>query len=426
MKTTGPRRRRRPPRAAARPAETPRTTGATKSSLTRPTRAARPATSRTTDKAAAESLFSPTLPSSYGGSRLVLMDVDPFKVFAYWELLPEDQRVATRRLGRAAASATWVLRFHDVTSALSDGSTEDTWFDVDVDLAPGNWYVNLWAADKRYWVELGPRASNGRFVPVCRSNLVQTPPGDVSARYEPVMLRVEGNFDTVEPAEYPAAIDALPESPASPLNLTAEPPVDAEAPGEGKPLRAGEPVAEREPSMETKPSTEDVAASVAAAVDAPERPHAFVSNDASLQQRFDALAGTAREGGDIQMAVIPPATMPTPGVSPVGEPVARRHPDAPFTRSTTGPGQDGAPARSASDEPVPSVTLSAEASATVSSLVTGGPLESALALTLSVEVVISGRAQPGQTVEVNGQQLDVGPEGAFSVRLALPVKQSIE
>jgi hypothetical protein len=46
---------------------------------------------------------------------------------------------------------------------------------------------------------------------------------------------------------------------------------------------------------------------------------------------------------------------------------------------------------------------------------------SAIDLKLNAEVVISGRAQPGQTVQVNGRWLKVCADGTFSMRVALPV-----
>jgi hypothetical protein len=47
--------------------------------------------------------------------------------------------------------------------------------------------------------------------------------------------------------------------------------------------------------------------------------------------------------------------------------------------------------------------------------------KSAIDLKLNAEVVVSGRAQPGQTVQMNGRWLKVNADGTFSMRLALPV-----
>jgi len=47
----------------------------------------------------------------------------------------------------------------------------------------------------------------------------------------------------------------------------------------------------------------------------------------------------------------------------------------------------------------------------------------AAGLTLNADVVISGRGQPGQAIQVNGQWLKASADGTFSVRLALPIKE---
>src|SRR5580693_588605 len=71
------------------------------------------------------------LPSSYGKNRLVLLPVDPFLVYAYWDLAADPPPTAGARA---------ILRFHESTVAVKGSRS----FDVDLDLAAGHWYVNLW------------------------------------------------------------------------------------------------------------------------------------------------------------------------------------------------------------------------------------------------------------------------------------------
>lgn len=102
------------------------------------------------------------LPESYGGTRVVLLVVNPYLVHAYWEVTPDKLREAQGRIG---GSVRAVLRFYE-----SGGN-----FDVDIDLGPRNWYVPLWSAGKSYHLDLGLRGGDGSFVPVARSNVVHTP-----------------------------------------------------------------------------------------------------------------------------------------------------------------------------------------------------------------------------------------------------------
>jgi len=97
------------------------------------------------------------LPSTYGKNRLVLLPIDPYLIYAYWELAdgppPTD-------------GAHPVLRFHE---------TPGRPFDIEVDLGAGNWYVHLWSAGKQYQAALGVRSEDGTFVELAQSNTVQTP-----------------------------------------------------------------------------------------------------------------------------------------------------------------------------------------------------------------------------------------------------------
>jgi hypothetical protein len=121
------------------------------------------------------------LPSSYGKNRLVLLPVDPFLVYAYWDLTADPPPTAGARA---------ILRFHESTVAAKGSRT----FDVDLDLAAGHWYVHLWSPDKVYEADLGLRTEDGAFFELAHSNTVRTPPS------APVPRAVD---DVVEPAIAP-------------------------------------------------------------------------------------------------------------------------------------------------------------------------------------------------------------------------------
>jgi hypothetical protein len=138
------------------------------------------------------------LPAGYGRTRVTLMEVDPYHVFAYWEVTPEDRARALKALRKR--SVAWALRFRDLTRA--DGGS----FDIRVDLASTCWYVDLWADEKTYVVDLGPLGSDGSFVTVCRSNPAHTPRSSPSPRYEPRWKDVDR--EPREKAAPPAAATA--------------------------------------------------------------------------------------------------------------------------------------------------------------------------------------------------------------------------
>jgi hypothetical protein len=297
------------------------------------------------------------LPSSYGHTRLTLMAVDPYHIHAYWEVTAHDRKATVARLGREGAKARWVLRFYDVTYIDFDGTNAHGYFDQPIDLISGNWYVELWSSDKTYCAEIGALAPSGRFESACRSNFAQVPRAEASPHYRPEWLRVEGDFDKVQPAVIAAEPSPAEQSTALTMTATIAPPEQKPAPQEPIPFAAAADTRRHESAL--VPTASENRAG---------EPSSAVGNDAARCVRQDVPGET------------PPAS-------------ARRAAHLPETVSSFGNGVWTPAGRTAAD------------------------------LTLNVDVVISGRGQPGQAVQVNGQWLRVGADGTFSVRLALPIKE---
>jgi hypothetical protein len=110
------------------------------------------------------------LPESYGATMVVLLAVNPYLVHALWDLAPGDLRQMAGPLGAKPRHIPGRLRFHDMTGGLPRGS-----FDVEVDLLARNWYVHLWSPGKTYYVELGAGTEGAGFIPLARSNVIDTP-----------------------------------------------------------------------------------------------------------------------------------------------------------------------------------------------------------------------------------------------------------
>ena len=133
------------------------------------------------------------LPWSYGKTELVLMPVDPFLLYAYWDFSPKDwEEVQARRRPS-------VLRIYDVTTIQFDGTNAHHYFDVPVFLGAQNWYVHLWSAEKSLCADLGWLLSDGSFHLIIRSNVVQTPRAGVSIFEESRWIEVRpGHRRTTE------------------------------------------------------------------------------------------------------------------------------------------------------------------------------------------------------------------------------------
>lgn len=101
------------------------------------------------------------LPDSYGSSRVALVVVDPYLIYAYWD-------IDTSRLPRGTKSA--VLRLYDASDSFVAPP-----LDVDVDLRARNWYVHLWNPAKSYYADLGVKTEQDGFISLAVSNRVHTP-----------------------------------------------------------------------------------------------------------------------------------------------------------------------------------------------------------------------------------------------------------
>ena len=130
------------------------------------------------------------LPDHYGRTELVLMVVDPFHLFAYWEVTPESLRQAQDALGAEMDGARAVLRIYDISLIHFDGINAHHTFDIDISLEARNWYLPVWTAEKSYCADLGFVARTGRFHAIARSNVVHTPRAGVSHRTEGPWMRV--------------------------------------------------------------------------------------------------------------------------------------------------------------------------------------------------------------------------------------------
>ena len=126
------------------------------------------------------------LPELYGRTRLVLLVTGSYQVHAYWEVTPESLAAAEGKIVGIAPPHRNVLRFYD-----EECSEPDRFFDIEIDVAARNSYVDLWSADKAYRAELGQVASEGTFVALARSNSIRTPRAWPKVEPEEHFMRIQ-------------------------------------------------------------------------------------------------------------------------------------------------------------------------------------------------------------------------------------------
>lgn len=116
-------------------------------------------------------------------SRLELMAIDPWNVYAYWYIHASDMTKCLSRLAGKGLNAKLVLRFSDVSPKQGMNGLHDQ-FDIEVTEGSDNWYVNLWRDGKHYLAEIGLRTDEGVFEALSTSNEVIMPRAYPSAEFD--------------------------------------------------------------------------------------------------------------------------------------------------------------------------------------------------------------------------------------------------
>lgn len=138
----------------------------------------------------------PELPPYYGVDRLVLLARDPYWLYAYWEITATRQEEFTAAFGPTAwAGSQPVLRVYDVTGGSRPGEQKvASYIDVGINEEADNWHINVGEPDHTFYVDLGRRFPDGRFVTLLRSNSVTTPRASLSERIDEEWMWIEGIY----------------------------------------------------------------------------------------------------------------------------------------------------------------------------------------------------------------------------------------
>ncbi|HBO42506.1 MAG TPA: DUF4912 domain-containing protein [Planctomycetaceae bacterium] len=108
--------------------------------------------------------------------RLVVMVRDAYWLQAYWELTARSIDRAEAALGRLWHDAKPILRLSEIARGGESRSVRTTLRDIEIHGAVDNWYIDVPDPPRRFQVEIGYLAPNGRFLALAKSNIVSTSP----------------------------------------------------------------------------------------------------------------------------------------------------------------------------------------------------------------------------------------------------------
>ncbi len=133
-----------------------------------------------------------------GKPGLVLIEIDPHRLHAFWTVSREAMESARQQLGDGGATASMTLRVVE-DEGHGDGSMPGAAFDVDVGGLRSRSYVDVFGDARRYRAFLGLRSADNRFVTLATSNPVELPPvssaGSNAVRQIDVQAPENGIFD---------------------------------------------------------------------------------------------------------------------------------------------------------------------------------------------------------------------------------------
>ena len=140
-----------------------------------------------------------------------------------------------------------MLRVYDVTGLDFNGANAHRSVDLEISEEANNWYINVWAADRAYCVDLGLRYPDGTFVTLVRSNIVTTPRDSISPVVDEEWMVVDDTFErlykTAGADEWGNDVIQLAAQPALALR-----PLPAPRPRIDRPLAAERPRPDRLPT----------------------------------------------------------------------------------------------------------------------------------------------------------------------------------
>lgn len=290
------------------------------------------------------------------GADLVLIDVDPLVLHAFWRVPLNRFRDAQSALGPDATLAPMFLRIEqvDADGRSLNGSAES--FDVRVSGLQSRAYIDVLSGGRTFRASLGLRGKDGAFTELASSNVAHLPPLGPKDR--------KRQATTLQPILEPASETAAPPTPHD-----AAGPEPSQAPGPPLPPESSVP----QPGEPW--------------------PEGLLASQPLLQPTTaDLQAGPDVHEGGTAPALQPSEASETSGAEPAPGHSHGTETDEPFVL----------------DEILP-----------LSSYVLAGSGED-VDLEVTAELHIYGRAKPGRAVQLCGKPVRLRPDGSFSIRRILP------
>jgi len=129
------------------------------------------------------------LPDFYGRDECTLLARDPKTLFLYWEVTWDRRKMISSYIHMHFDQAQKYIRLYDVTNLHFLGDYSNGFIDVPVHNDDRSWYFNNVIPGRHYIADYGV-FYEGRFLPLLRSNVVETPRNTPAHWGEPIVDRL--------------------------------------------------------------------------------------------------------------------------------------------------------------------------------------------------------------------------------------------
>jgi len=132
------------------------------------------------------------------GPVLCLLEVDPYHIYAFWEISPEQLSVIIDQTGKFFQKSQLILRVYEGTYFKNSKVEIGSYFDISVEGWKNNWYIEISKPHTHYYVELGLKASTlDDFYVIKCSNVIKTPQNIISSNKQEQWIQVLGEYEEV-------------------------------------------------------------------------------------------------------------------------------------------------------------------------------------------------------------------------------------
>lgn len=145
---------------------------------------------------ATQEIIQYNLPFRYADNRITLLARDPWWLHTYWDISENRvNEVISSIPVNERQNLKWIIRIYDVTE-IGDfkGDNANSFFDMDVHFEANNWYINVNTPQRDWCVEIGFKNPMGKFFPVARSNVTQTPYFGISSSVDEEWVLPEDEY----------------------------------------------------------------------------------------------------------------------------------------------------------------------------------------------------------------------------------------